>query len=58
MGDRKVLCLAEPKSPQTGFLNITMISLYSDEHLWNVGNGICIMDMQLINLQQLPDTIK
>ncbi len=54
------------KSSQTGFLNMTMSSLYSIglhnlnpiEHLWDVvEREIRIMDVQLTNLQQLRDAI-
>ncbi len=55
------------KSSQTGFLNMTMSSLYSPpqspdlnpiEHLWDVvEQEICIMDVQPTNLQQLCDAI-
>ncbi len=56
------------KSSQTGFLNITMSSLYSmastspdlnpTEHLWDVEEReIHIMDVQPTNLQQLRDAI-
>ncbi len=57
------------KSSQTGFLNMTMSSLYSNglhSHqisihisiLWDVvEREICIMDVQLTNLQQLCDAI-
>ncbi len=58
------------KSSQTGFLNMTMSSLYSNglhshqisiqliEHLWDVvEREIRIMDMQPTNLQQLRDAI-
>ncbi len=56
------------KSSQTGFLNMTMSSLYSNglqspdltpiEHLWDVvEREIHIMDVQPTNLQQLCDTI-
>ncbi len=57
------------KSSQTGFLNMTMSSLYSNdlhshqisiqiEHLWDVVDWmIHIMDVQLTNLQQLRDAI-
>ncbi len=59
----------ELKSSQTGFLNMTMSSLYSNglpqspdlnpiEHLWDVvGREIYIMDVQLTNPQQLRDAI-
>ncbi len=57
------------KSSQTGFLNMTMSSLYSNglhsppdlnpiEHLWDVvEREILIMDVQPTNLQQLCDAI-
>ncbi len=49
------------KSSQTGFLNMTMSSLYSNglhSHLWDVvEREIHIMDVQLTNLQQLRDAI-
>ncbi len=56
------------KSFQTGFLNMTMSSLYSNglqspdlnpvEHLWDVvEREIHIMDVQPINLQKLRDAI-
>ncbi len=56
------------KSSQTGFLNMTMSSLYSNglqspdlnpiEHLWDVVvQEIRIMNVQLTNLQQLRDAI-
>ncbi len=57
------------KSSQTGFLNMTMSSLYSNglqspdinpiEHLWDlVEREICIMDVQPTNLHQLRDAIR
>ncbi len=57
------------KSSQTGFLNMTMSSLYSKglqspdinpiEHLWDVvEREICIMDVQPTNLHQLRDAIR
>ncbi len=48
------------KSSQTGFLNMTMSSLYLNpiEHLWDgVEREIHIMDVQPTNLQQLCDAI-
>ncbi len=57
------------KSSQTGFLNMTMSSLYSNglhespdlnptENLWDVvEREIHIMDVQPTNLQQLRDAI-
>ncbi len=49
------------KSSQTGFLNMTMSSLYSNglhSPLWDVvEREIRIMDVQLTNLQQLRDVI-
>ncbi len=57
------------KSSQTGFLNMTMSSLYSNglqspdinpiEHLWDVvEREIRIMDVQPTNLHQLCDAIR
>ncbi len=55
------------KSSQTGFLNMTMSSLYSNglqspdlnpiEHIWDVVGQEDIMDVQPTNLQQLDDAI-
>ncbi len=62
---RIMLHVTKLKSSQTGFLNMTVSSLYSQsadlntiEHLWDVvEREIRIMDVQPTNLQQLRDAI-
>ncbi len=60
--------VTKPKSSQTGFLNMTMSSLYSNglqspdlnpiKHLWDVvEREIHIMDVHPTNLHQLRDAV-